>query len=135
MNLPRENATQHGLSEGIRKVGFRKWYERQLLSSHAHLVLTVLSVVAMIASFEAFGEATPAEKVMDAVFVIACGAIALWSLRRYLYLMMRAEGVANQASCGDCGTYGRFKVVGPDRNPSETEVCCNQCAHHWIICS
>jgi hypothetical protein len=135
MNLPREDANPHGLSDGIRQVGFRKWYERQLLSSHAHLVLAVLSTVAMIASVEAYSGATTAERAMDAVFVVACGAIALWSLRRYLYLMMRAEGVANQASCGDCGAYGRFKVVGPDRSPSETEVCCNQCAHHWTICS
>ena len=135
MNLLRENAIQHGLSDGIREVGFRKWYERQLLSSHAHLVLAVLSVIAMIASFEAFSGAPPLEKVMDVVFVVVCGGVALWSLRRYLYLMMRAEGVANQASCSDCGAYGRFKVVGPDRNPSETEVCCSNCAHHWTICS
>ena len=101
-------------------MGFRKWYERELLSSHAHLVLAVLSVIAMVASFEAFSGASLAEKLMDAMFVIVCAAIGLWSLRRYLYLMMRAEGVANQASCGDCGTYGRFKVVGQDRNPSET---------------
>jgi hypothetical protein len=30
------------LYDGIRKVGFRKWYERELLSSHAHMVLAFL---------------------------------------------------------------------------------------------
>ena len=30
------------LADGIRKHGFRKWYERELLQSHAHLVLTFL---------------------------------------------------------------------------------------------
>jgi hypothetical protein len=25
------------LSDGIRRIGFRKWYERTLLASHAHL--------------------------------------------------------------------------------------------------
>jgi len=134
MKLPREAPVNRRLSDAIQRLGFRKWYERELLSSHAHLVLALLSVVAMLASLEAFSGAPVAEKLMDLVFVIVSGAIALWALRRYLFLMMRAEGVATQASCGDCGTYGRFKVVGEDRNPDEAQVCCSQCAHKWTIC-
>jgi hypothetical protein len=135
MDLLQENQTHRRLSDGIRRVGFRKWYERELLSSHAHLVLALLSMIGLVASMEAFSEVSLAEKVMDGIFVVACAVIGLWSLRRYLYLMMRAEGVAHQASCGDCGCYGRFKVVGPDLNPGETQVCCNKCAHQWTICS
>lgn len=120
-------------SDRVRRIGFRKWYERELLSSHAHLLLSILSVVAMLASFEAFHGSTPAEKLMDVAFVIITGGTALWSLRRYLFLTMRAEGAANQASCADCGTYGRFKVVGEAHNPYQTEVRCNQCAHQWVI--
>jgi hypothetical protein len=30
------------LAEGIRKHGFRKWYERQLLRGHGHMALTFL---------------------------------------------------------------------------------------------
>lgn len=134
MDLLQENQTHGRLSDGIRRVGFRKWYERELLSSHAHLVLALLSMIGMVASIEAFTEASLAEKVMDGLFVIVCAVIGLWSLRRYLYRMMRAEGVAHQASCGDCGSYGRFKVVGPDLRPGETQVCCNKCAHQWTIC-
>jgi hypothetical protein len=37
------------LADGIRKHGFRKWYERELLQSHAHLVLTFLSVLGLFA--------------------------------------------------------------------------------------
>jgi hypothetical protein len=33
------------LAEGIRRHGFRKWYERELLQSHAHLVLCFLCVI------------------------------------------------------------------------------------------
>jgi hypothetical protein len=135
MDLLREHLPNRRLSDGIRKVGFRKWYERELLSSHAHLVLAILSVVAMLASFEAFQGATIGEKLMDVLFVLASGGIALWALRRFLYLSMRAERIANQASCQDCGTYGRFHVVGDKKNPDETEVCCTKCAHHWKICS
>jgi recombinational DNA repair protein (RecF pathway) len=134
MKLPREAPVDRHLSDAIERVGFRRWYERELLSSHAHLVLALLSAVAMLASLEAFSGASPAEKLMDIAFMIVSGAVTLWALRRYLYLMMRAEGVATQASCGDCGTYGRFKVVGQDRNPGEAQVCCSKCAHQWTLC-
>lgn len=134
MDLLREHLPNRRLSDGIRRVGFRKWYERELLSSHAHLILAILSVVAMVASFEAFQGATMAGKLMDVLFVLVSGAIGLWALRRYLYLSMRAEAIANQACCGDCGTYGRFQVVGDDHNPQETQVCCSKCAHQWVIC-
>ena len=73
------------------------------------------------------------EKVLDVLFVIICGGIGLWSLRRFLFHSMRAEGLASQASCTDCGEYGRFTVVGDDRNPQETQVCCRKCAHLWTI--
>jgi hypothetical protein len=121
------------LSDGIRRVGFRKWYERELLSSHAHMVLAFLSFFAMVASFEAFRDASMHEKLLDVLFVIASAVIGLWSLRRYLFLLMRAEEVANQASCGDCGEYGRFRVVG-DPNHHETQVRCRKCDHLWTIC-
>ena len=120
-------------SDRIRRIGFRKWYERELLSSHAHLVLCILSIVAMLASFEAVRGATMAEKVMNMLFVVVSGAIALWALRRFLFLNLRAEGVAHQASCADCGEYGRFSVVGEDRDPDSTQVRCKKCAHQWTI--
>ena len=133
MDLLRAQPPSRRFADRIRRIGFRKWYERELLSSHAHLVLAILSAVAMLASFEAFHGATVAQKLMDVLFVIVSGGIALWALRRYLFLTLRAEGVATQASCGDCGTYGRFHVVGDSPNPDETEVCCNKCAHQWTI--
>ena len=30
------------IAQTIRQAGFRKWYERELIQSHAHLVLLVL---------------------------------------------------------------------------------------------
>jgi len=122
-------------SDGIRRVGFRKWYERELLSSHGYMILGILSLVALVASFEAYSVASPSEKLLDALFVIVSAAICLWSLRRYLFILLRAEGVANQASCGDCGAYGRFTVVAEDRRHNETQVRCNKCEHLWTICT
>lgn len=117
----------------FRKRGFRKWYERQLLAGHAHMLLAFLSVIAMLASMEAFRDASSAEKLMDAVFVVICAALALWALRKYLFLLMYAEEIANQATCSSCGEYGRFQVVGTREVADEIEVCCRKCAHHWVI--
>jgi hypothetical protein len=123
------------LAEGVRRFGFRKWYERELLSSHAHLLLTLLSSIALIGILEGFGSGTRDEKLRDVLLFIASGAIGLWSLRRYLYLLMHAEEVANQANCPDCGVYGRFEVMGEDRRSGQTAVCCRACRHEWTITS
>jgi hypothetical protein len=119
-------------SDRMGRLGFRKWYERELLSGHAHLVLSILSVVALLASMESFRDG-PSVRLENVVFAVISGAIGLWSLRRFLYLTMRAEAVANQAVCSACGEYGRFGVVGRNPSRNETEVCCRKCAHRWVI--
>jgi hypothetical protein len=133
MNWQRKNPLNRRLADGVRRVGFRKWYERELLASHAHMLLAFLSVIALLASMEAFRDASPSEKVLDALFIIVCAGVGLWALRRYLFLLMRAEEIANQASCVACGEYGRFNVVAENRSHDETEVCCRKCAHKWVI--
>lgn len=123
----------HRPSDGIRRVGFRKWYERELLASHAHMALALLSFVAVAASFEAFNGGTASEKLSNALFVVLCCGIGLWALRRYLFLLMRAEEIARQARCADCGEFGRFRVVAQVHE--ETQVRCTQCEHLWTICT
>lgn len=131
----RENLLNARLAEGVGRVGFRKWYERELLSSHAHMILCLLAVVGLIGAMEAFRGGTLAEKVTDVVIIVVCAAVGLWSLRRYLFLLLRAEEVANQANCPACGEYGRFTVVRDDRAENQTEVCCRKCSHQWLISS
>jgi hypothetical protein len=127
------NPLNHRLAEGIRRVGFRKWYERELLSSHAHMVLTLLCTIALMGALEAFREGSPAEKLVDvALFLISAG-VGLWALRRYLFLLAHAEEVANQATCGQCTSYGRLDVVSEDRRDGHTLVCCRKCRHEWTI--
>ncbi len=133
MGNPQRNYLNLPLAEGIRKVGFRKWYERELLSSHAHMVLALLATVAMLASFEAIRGGTVSEKLMDILFVIVCAVIGLWALRRYLFLLMHAEEVANQATCPTCQEYGRFEVVDEDRRYQRTRVRCRKCTGLWQI--
>jgi len=122
------------LVDGIRRLGFRKWYERELLQSHAHLALTFLCAVGLFGAIEAAMHYTGwVDRVLDALAVMASGAIGIWALRRYLYLLMHAEHAANQADCPHCGTYARFTLVEGLANPSVVKVCCRECAHQWSI--
>lgn len=124
------------LSDGIRRHGFRKWYERELLQSHAHLALTFLCAVGLFGAFEAAMHFTGwADRVLDAFAILTCGAVGVWALRRYLYLLMHAEHAANQADCPHCGVYARFTLVEGSAAcaaPSVT-VRCRDCAHQWSI--
>jgi len=133
MNLLTDNPFNPRLADGVIRFGFRKWYERELLSSHAHMVLAFLSLVAVFASLEASRGAEFGDKLVNLLYVLLSAAIGVWALRRYLFLLTRAEVVANQAQCEDCGEYGRFKVVADYRNRDETEVCCRKCQHQWVI--
>ncbi len=133
MPAPPRNPFNPRLAEGVRRFGFRKWYERELLSSHAHLLLTLLCTIALIGMLEVFKGGTLEEKLLDVLLFIASGAIGLWALRRYLYLLMHAEEVANQANCPDCGVYARFDILSEDRRSGQTAVRCRACARAWDI--
>ncbi len=133
MNPLRDNPFNSRLAEGVARVGFRKWYERELLSSHAHMLLALLSLFAMLAALEAYTEAAATEKLVDVALAVVAGVITLWALRRYLYLLMRAEFLANQANCPACKDYGRFQVVAEDRPAHQTQVRCRRCAQDWTI--
>lgn len=119
--------------ESFRRIGFRKWYERQLLSSHAHMVLAFLSVIALIGSMEAYRTAQGDAQFVDVMFVVVCAVIGVWALRRYLFLLLRAEQAANQASCPDCGDYGRFHVVAQRPRQAEIDVRCRKCSRDWVF--
>lgn len=122
------------LADGLRKHGFRKWYERELLQSHAHLALCFICSVGLFAAFEALVTFRSwSDQVTDLLAILICAGVGLWALRRYLYLLMHAESVANQAECAQCGTYGRLQLVQPDARGEVLAVRCNRCAHEWRI--
>jgi hypothetical protein len=122
------------LAEGIRKHGFRKWYERELLQSHAHLLLTFLCTIGIFAAFEALGKFRSfSDQLTDIVAIMLCAAIGVWALRRYLYLLTHAEATAHQADCPACKAYGRFKLESEDPRDGSVQVCCSKCQHRWTI--
>lgn len=122
------------LADGIRKHGFRKWYERELLQSHAHLVLTFLCTIGIFAAFEAFGRfRSLSDQLTDILAIVACTAIGIWALRRYLRLLLHAEVTAHQADCPGCKVHGRFKLESENTRDGSVQVCCNKCQHRWTI--
>jgi hypothetical protein len=122
------------LADGIRKHGFRKWYERELLQSHAHLTLTFLCTVGIFAALEASSKLHGwLDQLTDAAAVLICAGVGVWALRRYLWLLSHAEAVAHQAECSDCGSYGRLALVHPQTQSDTVDVRCKQCERVWRI--
>lgn len=118
----------------IRRLGFRKWYERELLQSHANLVLLLLASLGLLGSAEAYSKSAPLpDQLQVAAAALASAVIGLWSLRRYLYLLNHAEYVANQAECEQCGTYARWDLIGEGAQDSGMQVRCRHCSHQWRI--
>jgi hypothetical protein len=122
------------LADGIRKHGFRKWYERELLRGHAHLVLLLLCVLGLMMSLEAAMRfRSLPDQLIDIAAVLLCVGAGLWALRRYLYLLTHAEAVANQADCPKCKTYGRLDLLRASTSGDTVLVVCRQCRHEWRI--
>jgi ABC-type nickel/cobalt efflux system permease component RcnA len=121
-------------ADAIRKHGFRKWYERELLQCHGHLVLTFLCMIGIFAAVEAMGHrGSWADQAVNLLSIGLCTAVGVWALRRYLYLLNHAEMMANQADCPHCQAYGRFVVESQDEHERTLQVCCRKCQHRWTI--
>lgn len=122
------------MAQVIRRHGFRKWYERELIQSHLHLVLLLLATLGLLGSAEAYERGAPAlEQVWIGLCAAASAVIGLWALRRYLYLLMHAEQVAHQAQCPACQTYARWTLIDEDESRQRLQVQCRQCSHRWHI--
>jgi ABC-type nickel/cobalt efflux system permease component RcnA len=122
------------LPDGMRKHGFRKWYERQLIQSHGHLVMAFICLIGIFAAMEAFsGQLLLADRLFDVGAVLLLSGIGLWALRRYLFLLGHAEATAHQAVCPGCQAYGRFNLVAEDAAGQRITVRCRACEREWPI--
>ena len=120
------------IPSAIRQRGFAKWYERELLIGHAHLVLLLLATLAALGALEAFQQ-PGSERLLMVVSLLAAAGIGAWAMRRYLFHLMRAEGLANQAVCPQCGAYARFQVLEVEPDADAMQVGCRRCRHRWHI--
>lgn len=120
--------------QSIRKLGFRKWYERTLLRCHGNLVLLLLSTLGLLIGAEAYDHHLPVE---DQLKLLACavasGVIGYWALRGYFRRMREAEFAADQATCSQCETYGRWDITQEDTAHQTMQVRCRKCSHAWQV--
>jgi len=133
--------------EGVRKFGFRKWHERQLIEAHVWLVTSFLALILAFTLLVLRNDLTGAGQrlLMMAVAVAAvAGCIFAWS--RYHRMMNATVLAAKLAVCPHCGTYGRLTVIRSLDQPEAAvaqqpilaglphlQVRCRQCAGEWHL--
>ncbi|HEX4944202.1 MAG TPA: hypothetical protein VFV55_07590 [Usitatibacteraceae bacterium] len=134
------------IASRIGRMGFRKWYERQLIDSHLSFTTCFLSGITVAAcleelSFAEFGW-KPAT-LLATVFVAT--ALGWYSWRRYITVLERAEIYGSHSSCPACKTYARFDILatghvaeGPYVDPQPAvlpypwiRVRCRKCGTTW----
>lgn len=128
------------IASAIRQTGFRKWYERELLRSHSHLLLVLFSVLGALGGLEALFDSHGVDRLLMALCVLLAGGVSVWALRSYLFHLTRAEVLAKQAGCPQCEVYGRWQVEGDAQTDAQAaeggarlRVCCRGCGHRWPI--
>ena len=100
------------LVESIRKRGFKKWYERQLIESHLYLVTCFLCMILVAACAEQLNFRAPgATPVLMLALVLGGGFVGLFSWQRYKAIMTVAEIYGDHSTCGQCNAYAKFEVL------------------------
>ncbi|BAU49065.1 hypothetical protein SVA_2517 [Sulfurifustis variabilis] len=134
-------------AEKIRKLGFKRWYERALLEGHAYLVTCFLGMIVAIAGIEVVGGRQGLGQVLVGVAVGGLGVgVCLFSWQRYHRILILAEHLGAGATCGRCGHYARFGLIGSggsdmddpreqpqERGPIWLHVKCRECGNEWVI--
>jgi hypothetical protein len=118
-------------ASSIEKLGFKRWYERQLIESHAWLVSCILCALAIAATLEITGfRLTSFAGFLAFGFVYLAGVVGWHSLRRYRALMVQAERLSEQSTCRACKTYAAFNVIAAQ---PRIAVRCRKCANEWTL--
>jgi len=126
-------------AESIRKLGFKRWYERTLLESHAYLATCFLGMLTTFAGLELVADRSDAAQSLLGLAASAFGVVlVVVGLRRYARLLALAEDMGDRAICPQCKTYASFNVTssGPDAAdettpPDRLVVKCRQCGNEW----
>ena len=122
----------------LRKLGFRRWYERLLIEAHAWLVTCFLAIVLAVALFETHND-TPAQLPRIALLTAAAfSTLGAWAAyRRYFTALQRAESFGEGAVCPQCGAYARFHVESVRENEAgdvtRVAACCRKCQRQWQL--
>ena len=128
----------------IERHGFRRWYERQLIESHAYLALGFVALILLLSGMELLSTAESGTRYVIVLSAAAAGGMLLvvaW--RRFGVLLARAEHFGEAATCPQCKSWGKFKVVTEESSSSDDppeagrphwlQVRCTQCEAVWKL--
>ena len=129
---------------GIRKLGFRRWFERQLIESHVYLVTCFLCLILVLAVFEELGSgAAGLERALMLATIVAAGALGIFSWDRYTTILFPALRLSERSTCEKCGTHAHFSVIdcgrediqetAEDREGAWLKVKCARRGHQWTM--
>ena len=128
----------------IRKLGFRRWHERQLIEAHASLVTAFLGVILVAVCLDQLHWRDAGFKPLAMLALIVGGILLCFkTVAFYFKVLFRAEHFAEQAVCGACKTYGVIEVLSasaqgaPDiadaAGSDWLKVRCKKCSHGWTM--
>lgn len=123
----------------IRKLGFRRWHERQLIEAHASLVTALLAMIVVAVCLDQFrwgdgGVKPPLLLALSVAGVVLC----FKTVTLYFRVLFRAEHFAAQAVCSECKSYGTLEVLScaaprATDNDDWLKVRCKKCGHGWTM--
>lgn len=119
----------------IQRLGFRKWYERELIKCHAALVTCFLCALLAAALMEQLDKLSLGWEPASLLLVVFGAIILGWtSWRSYITILKRAELYGQRSSCPQCHAYARFNVVasGEDTTPGPIAVAVAPLGAAWM---
>ena len=117
-------------AHSIARLGFRRWYERQLFESFAWLTTCILSGVVFAATIEFVGFGSPGYTLLTLTVLYFIGLMGFTAWRTFWRKLMAAQDYAGSAVCAGCGAYGMLEVL---RESSPVPVRCRRCGHQWRL--
>ena len=127
----------------IERYGFRRWYERQLIESHAYLALGFVALIFLLSGLELLSHEAGMRYVIVLMAAAAGGTLLVVAWRRFGVLLARAEHFAEAATCPQCKAWGKFKVIAQESSgandppeagrPHWLSVRCTQCDVVWKL--
>lgn len=126
-------------AQGIARLGFRVWYERQLIESHAYFITGFMCAVLIMALMEDLNLRGPGPlSLLHLVAIIAAALLCAGAIGRYMRMLTSAEALAEQCVCPHCARYGMIRVLDAevievDDQPQWMRVACQKCDWQWRI--
>ena len=118
----------------VARLGFRKWYERELIKCHAALVTCFLCGVLVAAMVETLELGRGIWKPVSVAAMIGAALLGWMSWRSYITVLNRAERYGERSTCPTCHTYGRFTVLesGAEAIPSVAAQAVAPLSFEWM---